>query len=145
MKNIFLSLLVLVVMSLLHAQLTDWEVAFLKLPGGSYGMFSIFMLIFCSVITGIGLLTVIIFRKNYYSLLRTAVLFEVIYLLFLIISGNNPFLYFSKTNDENLLLLMTYGNAIVVFLIMLIFHLSYLNINSLNHKKYHRSMPCDDC
>ena len=135
MKNIFLSLLVFVVMSLLHAQLSDWEVGFLKLPGGSYGMFSVFMLIFCSIITGIGLLTVIIFRKNYYSLLRIAVLFEVIYLLFLIISGNNPFLYFSKANDENLLLLMTYGNAIVVFSIMFIFHLSYLKINLLKSKR----------
>ncbi len=135
MKNIFLSLLVFVVMSLLHAQLSDWEVSFLKLPGGSYGMFSVFMLIFCSIITGTGLLTVIIFRKNYYSLLRIAVLFEVIYLLFLIISGNNPFLYFSKANHENLLLLMTYGNAIVVFPIMFIFHLLYLKINSLDSRR----------
>ncbi|WP_295213695.1 hypothetical protein [uncultured Chryseobacterium sp.] len=73
MKNIFLSLAVFVVMSLLHAQFADWEVGFLKLTGRSYEMFSIFMLVFCSVISGIGLLTVIIFRKTYYSILRMAV------------------------------------------------------------------------
>lgn len=135
MKNIFLSLLVFVVMSLLHAQLADWEVSFLKLPGGSYGMFSVFMLIFCSVITGIGLLTVIIFRRNYHSIPRMAVLFEIIYLLFLIISGNNPFLYFYEATDENLLTVITYGNAIVVFLIMFIAHLLYLKIIYWDRKK----------
>ncbi len=135
MKNIFLSLLVFVVMSLLHAQLSDWEVGFLKLPGGSYGMFSLFMLIFCSIITGIGLLTVIIFRKNYYSILRIAILFEVIYLLFLIISGNNPFLYFYEATNENLLMIMVYGNAPVIFMIVYLIHLLYSKINSSSDKK----------
>ncbi|GEN76004.1 hypothetical protein [Chryseobacterium hagamense] len=135
MKNIFLSLMVFVVMSLLHAQFADWEVGFLKLPGGSYGMFSGFMLIFCSVVTGIGVLTVAIFRRNYYSILRMAVLFEVIHLLFLAISGNNPFLYFYKATHENLLMVMVYGNAIAVFLIMYLLDVLYLKINSLNRKK----------
>ncbi|WP_294302361.1 hypothetical protein [uncultured Chryseobacterium sp.] len=135
MKNIFLSLLIFVVMSLLHAQLSDWEVGFLKLPGGSYGMFSLFMLIFCSIITGIGLLTVIIFRKNYYSILRIAILFEVIYLLFLIISGNNPFLYFYEATNENLLMIMVYGNAPVIFMIVYLIHLLYSKINSSSDKK----------
>ncbi len=135
MKNIFLSLLVFVVMSLLHAQLSDWEVGFLKLPGGSYGMFSLFMLIFCSIITGIGLLTVIIFRKNYYSILRIAILFEVIYLLFLIISGNNPFLYFYEATNENLLMIMVYGNAPVIFMIVYLIYLLYSKINSSSDKK----------
>jgi hypothetical protein len=79
-----------VVMSLLHAQFTEWTVRFLSLPGGDFGMYSYFILIFCSVITAIGLLTVIIFRKSYHSIFRIAILFEAIYLLFLIISGNNP-------------------------------------------------------
>lgn len=135
MKNIFLSLLVFVVMSLLHAQFADWEVGFLKLPGGSYGMFPLFMLIFCSIITGIGLLTVIIFRKIYYSILRIAVLFEIIYLLSEIISGNNPFLYFYEATHKNLLTVMVYGNAIAVFLIMFPVHFLYLKINALNSKK----------
>ncbi|KAA0126284.1 hypothetical protein FY557_18195 [Chryseobacterium sp. SN22] len=135
MKNIFLSLAVFVAMSLLHTQFTDWEVGFLKLPGGSYGMFSVFMLIFCSVITGIGLLTAVIFRKTYYSILRMAVLFEIIYLLFLIISGNNPFLYFYEATNENLLMIMVYGNAVVVFIIMYLVHLLYSKINSSADKK----------
>lgn len=135
MKNIFVSLAVFVIMSLLHAQFADWEVDFLKLPGGSYGMFSVFMLIFCSVITGIGLLTVVIFRKTYYSILRTAILFEIIYLLFLIISGNNPFLYLYEATNENLLMVMMYGNAVAVLLIMYIIHWQYLKINRLDHKK----------
>ncbi len=135
MKNIFVSLAVFVMMSLLHAQFADWEVDLLKLPGGSYGMLSVFIIILCSIITGIGLLTVVIFRKNYYSISRIAVLFEVIYLLFLIISGNNPFLYFSEATDENLLMIIIYGNALVVFLIMFIVHLLYLKINSLGGKR----------
>lgn len=127
--------MVFVVMSLLHAQFADWEVSVLKLPGGSYGMVSLLMLILCSVITGIGLLTVVIFRKNYYSILRMAVLFEIIYLVFLVISGNNPFLYFNETTNENLLTLMVYGNALAVFIIMSLLHFLYLKINSLTPKK----------
>lgn len=96
MKIFFLSLVIFVVMSLLHAQFTDWVVRFLKLQGGDYGMYSMLILIFSSVITAIGMITVIIFRKSYDSILRIAILFEVIYLLFLIISGNNPFKYFSE-------------------------------------------------
>ncbi|WP_294282927.1 hypothetical protein [uncultured Chryseobacterium sp.] len=135
MKNIFLSLAIFVVMSLLHAQFADWEVGLLKLPGGSYGMFSVFMLIFCSIITGIGFLTVVIFRKTYYSILRAAVLFEIIYLLFLIISGNNPFLYFYDPTNENLLMIMVYGNAPVLFIIMYLVHLMYSKMNLLRIKK----------
>lgn len=79
MKNIFLSLVVFVVMSLLHAQFTDWIVRLLKLRGGNYGIYSMLILIFSSVITAIGLVTVIIFRKSYDSILRIAILFEIIY------------------------------------------------------------------
>ncbi len=135
MKNIFLSLAIFVIMSLLHAQFADWEVGLLKLPGGSYGMFSVFMLIFCSIITGIGFLTVVIFRKTYYSILRTAVLFEIIYLLFLIISGNNPFLYFYEATNENFLMIMVYGNAPVILMLMYLIHLLYSKINSSSNKK----------
>lgn len=73
MKNIFLSLVVFVVMSLLHAQFTDWIVRLLKLRGGDYGMYSMLILIFSSVITAIGLVTVIIFRKSYDSILKIAI------------------------------------------------------------------------
>lgn len=128
MKNIFLSLLIFVVMSILHAQFTDWMVRFLKLPGGDYGMYSIFILIFCSVITAIGLVTVIIFRKNYDSIVRIAMLYEAIYWLFLIISGNNPFAYFSNSTNENLLTILMYMNSLVVFSLMYLVHLVYSRI-----------------
>ncbi|SEM16719.1 hypothetical protein SAMN05421856_101505 [Chryseobacterium taichungense] len=128
MKNIFLSLMIFVVMSLLHMQLTDWAVKYLRLPGGDYGMYSIFILIFCSVITTIGLVTVIIFRKHYYSILRIAILFEIIYLLFLLISGNNPFVYFSDSNNENLLKIFMYVISFVVLLIMYLIQLIYSKI-----------------
>ena len=128
MKNIFLSLLVFVVMSLLHAQFTEWTVRFLSLPGGDFGMYSYFILIFCSVITAIGLLTVIIFRKHYYSILRIAMLFEIIYLLFLVISGNNPFIYFSDSTSENLLKIFMYVISFIVLFIMYLVHLIYSKI-----------------
>ncbi|WP_345206281.1 hypothetical protein [Chryseobacterium ginsengisoli] len=135
MKNIFLSLLIFVVMSLLHAQFTEWAVKFLGLPGGDFGMYSYLILIFCSIITGIGLVTVIIFRKNYHSILRIAILFEVIYLLFLIISGNNPFLYFSNATNENLLMIMMYMNSLMIFILMYLIHLIYSKIISSKLKK----------
>lgn len=135
MKNIFLSLVIFVVMSLLHAQFTDCIVKFLKLRGGDYGMYSILILIFCSLITAIGLVTVMIFKKSYDSILRIAILYEVIYLLFLIISGNNPFKYFSQPTNEDLLITMMYGNSIVVFLLMFLISLLYSKIISSKNKK----------
>lgn len=120
--------MIFVVMSLLHTQLTDWAVKYLRLPGGDYGMYSIFILIFCSVITAIGLVTVIIFRKNYYSILRIAILFEIIYLSFLLISGNNPFAYFSEPNNENLLKIFMYVISFIVLLIMYLVQLIYSKI-----------------
>ncbi len=134
MKNIFLSLIVFVVMSLLHAQFTEWAVKFLGLPGGDYGMFSYLILIFCAVITAIGLAVVIIFRKSYHSIVIMAVLFEVIYLSFLIISGKNPFLYFSKPTNENLLEIFMYTNAFIIFLVMFLIDLLYSKIISAKSK-----------
>lgn len=122
-------------MSLLHAQFTEWAVKFLGLPGGDFGMYSYLILIFCSVITAIGLVTVIIFRKNYHSILKIAILFEVIYLLFLIISGNNPFLYFSHPTNENLLMIMMYMNSLMIFILMYLIHLLYSKIISSKLKK----------
>lgn len=134
MKNIFLSLLVFMVMSLLHAQFTEWTVRFLSLPGGDFGMYSYFILIFCSVITAIGLLTVIIFRKSYHSIFRIAILFEAIYLLFLIISGNNPFAYFTNSSNENLLMIMMYLNSFFVLLMMFLIDRLYSKINLAKSK-----------
>ncbi|MFL9835400.1 hypothetical protein [Chryseobacterium terrae] len=135
MKNIFLSLVIFIVMSLLHAQFTDWIVKLLKLRGGDYGMYSMLILIFSSVITAIGLVTVIIFRKTYDSILRIAILFEIIYLLFLIISGNNPLKYFSEATNENLLITMMYSNSMIIFILMFLVHLLYSKIISSKIKK----------
>ncbi|MFN4364748.1 hypothetical protein [Chryseobacterium hispalense] len=128
MKNIFLSLMVFVVMSLLHAQFTDWAVKQLRLPGEDYGMYSLFILVFCSVITAIGLVTVTIFRKHYGSIFRIAILFEIIYLLFLLISGNNPFAYLSDPNNENLLKIFMYGIGFGILFMMYLIHIFYSKI-----------------
>lgn len=133
-KIIIKSLMIFIVMSLLNAQFSEWSVRFLHLSGGNFGMYSYLILIFCSVITLIGLVTVIIFRKSYHSILRIAILFEVIYFFFLIISGNNPFLYFSDANNENLLMIIMYANSIVVFLIIYLIHILYSKIISSKSK-----------
>lgn len=130
MKNILKSLVIFIVMSLLNAQCTDWSVRSLNLPGGSFGMFSILILILTSVITGIGLVTVIIFRKSYHSILRIAILYEAIYLCMFIISGKNPFSYFSNLTNENMLWILMYGNSFVILLLMYFVHLLYSKINS---------------
>lgn len=135
MKNIVLkSLVIFIVMSLLNAQCTDWSVRSLKLPGGDFGMYSILILILCSVITGIGLVTVIIFRKSYHSILRIAILYEVIYLFMLIVSGNNPFSYFSNPTNENMLSILMYGNSLAILLLMYLFDLLYSKIISAKIK-----------
>lgn len=128
MKNIFLSLFIFIVMSLIHTQLTEYAIKLLRLPGGDFGMYSIFVLIMCLIIIGIGLLTVIIFRKAYDSILKIAILFEVIYLFFLVISGNNPFLYFFESKNENLLMTMMYIISIIVFLLFCLIHLFHQKI-----------------
>lgn len=120
-------------MSLLHAQFTDWSVRFLKLPGGNFGMYSIFILLFCLFFSVIGLAVVLIYRRHYNSILRISILFEIIYFLFLIISGENPFRYFSVSNSENTLTVLMYLNGIAVFIIMFLIHLlhKYLKKNVL--------------
>lgn len=97
-------------------------------------MYSLFILIFCSVITAIGLVTVIIFRKHYDSILRIAILFEIIYLLFLLISGDNPFAYFSNSNNENLLKILMYLIGLITLSAMYLIHLLYSKLN-LNKTK----------
>jgi len=130
MKNILKSLVIFIVMSLLNAQCTDWSVRSLDLPGGSFGMYSILILILTSIITGIGLVTVIIFRKSYHSILRIAILYEVIYLFMLIVSGDNPFSYFSNPTNENMLSILMYGNSLAILLLMYVTDVLYSKINS---------------
>lgn len=135
MKNVFLkSVVIFVVMSLLNAQVTEWSVRLLHLPGGSFGMFSMLILIFCSIITGVGLVTVLLFRKSYHSILRIAILYEVIYLCMLIVSGYNPFAYFSDSTNENVLWILMYANSLAILLLMYLIHLLYLKIISAKIK-----------
>lgn len=122
--------MIFIVMSLLNTQCTDWSVRSLNLPGGDFGMYSILILIFCSVITGVGLVTVIIFRKSYHSILRIAILYEVIYLFMLIVSGNNPFSYFSNPTNENMLSILMYGNSLAILLLMYVIDILYSKIKS---------------
>lgn len=129
-KSIIKSLMIFVVMSLLNAQFTEWSVRFLNLPGGDFGMFSMLILIVCLVITGIGLVTVVIFRKSYHSILRIAILYEAVYLCMLIVSGNNPFSYFSNPTNENMLWILMYVNSFVILFLMYLIHLLYLKIIS---------------
>ncbi|MBB4807418.1 hypothetical protein HNP38_002724 [Chryseobacterium defluvii] len=126
MKNILLkSLVVFIVMSLLNVQFCEWSIGATNLPGGSVGMLPILILIFCLIIIVVGLITVIIFKRNYTSLLKIAILFESLYLLLLVLMRANPFSYFLDKTDENFLNVMLYVNSIIIFLIMYIFNKIY--------------------
>jgi hypothetical protein len=129
MKNVFLkSFVIFIVMSILNIHFTDWTVKLLKLPGGNFGMLSIAILIECLIVIIIGMITVLIFKKHYSSLFRIAVLFEVLYVLGLIISRANPFLYFFKQNDESMVELLLYVNSFITFLIVYLFDMLYSKI-----------------
>ena len=80
------------------------------------------------IITIIGIITVLIFRKSYTSLFRIALLYEILYLITLIISGINPFKYFNSKNDLNLTGLLFYLNSFIVLFIMYLAHLLYSKI-----------------
>ncbi|MCT2407518.1 hypothetical protein NZD88_08205 [Chryseobacterium antibioticum] len=129
MKNILMrSLVIFIVMSLLNAQFSEWTLHFLKEKSGGIDMVPIGVLVQCLIVTIVSFITVLLFRKNYSSVLRIAVLFEIIYLLTLIISGTNPLEYFSNKTDAGLLALFLYVNSVVVFLIIFVFDLLYSKI-----------------
>jgi len=131
MKNILLrSLVILIVMSLLNAQFSEWTLRFLKEKSDGLALVPIGVLVECLIVTMVSFITVLIFRKNYSSVLKIAVLFEIIYLFTLIISGTNPFAYFSNKTDAGLLALFMYVNSFVVFLIIFVFDLVYSKIIS---------------
>ncbi|MGC5743131.1 hypothetical protein [Chryseobacterium sp. NFX27] len=131
MKNILLrSLVILIVMSLLNAQFSEWTLRFLKEKSDGLALVPIGVLVECLIVTMVSFITVLIFRKNYSSVLKIAVLFEIIYLFTLIISGTNPFAYFSNKTDPGLLALFLYVNSFVVFLISFVFELVYSKIIS---------------
>lgn len=117
-------------MTILTTWLADWLVEYLHLPGGDFGMLSLAVLIGCIISSGVGLVTVILFKNTYQSVVRIAILFEVLYLFMLMISGTNPFTYFSEKTNAKLLNVLLYMNAVVVFLIVIAFHFMYVKIKS---------------
>jgi hypothetical protein len=135
MKNILLkSILVFVVMSILNVWLVDASVRFLGLPG-DFGILSFAVLIGCFIISGVGFVTILIFRNTYYSLFRVIILFEILYLFMLMLTGTNPFTYFSERTDRKFLNVLLYLNSIAVFLALCIFNFIYLKIISIKRKK----------
>ena len=130
MKNILLkSLVIFVVMSILNFLFSMLVLSYMvKLSAGSWGMAPFIIWILCLAISFIGLITVIIFRRHYQSLLRSAILFEILYLFILIISRTNPFLYFFEKDDENFFNLSLYINSFIVFAIIYFFISVYSKI-----------------
>lgn len=135
MKNVLLkSLAVFIVMSLLNTQLAYWSGKFLKLSGGQSGMLSTTVLTGTLIITVISLITVMAFRRNYDSIWKMAVLFEILYLLILILSGANPFAYFIENTDNHLIDLLLYLNSLVIFIVVCLFDVIYSRIISTKVK-----------
>ncbi|MGN7758821.1 hypothetical protein ACTJIV_15210 [Chryseobacterium sp. 22532] len=131
MKNILMrSLVIFIVMSLLNAQFSEWTLRFLKEKSDGIALVPIGVLVECIIVTIVSFITILIFRKNYSSVLKIVVLFEIIYLITLIISGTDPFAYFSNKTDAGLLALFLYVNSLVVFLIIFVFNLLYSKIIS---------------
>lgn len=137
MKNILLkSLIVFVGMSILNIELIGWCKFLLQYPYKMVGgiLYSVLYLEY-TIITIIGSITVFIFRKNYTSLFKIALLFEILYLITLIYSGVNPFKYFRTQSDLNLTKLLFYLNSFVVLIIMYFVHLIYSKLILAKSKK----------
>lgn len=129
MKNILLkSVIIFVVMSCLNAQLANWSGRILKLSAGQLGMLPTAVFFGSLIITVIASVTILIFRRSYQSLWKSAVLFEILYLLMLLLSGVDPFIYFIEATNNHLIDLMLYINSIIVFLLMCIIDLLYHKI-----------------
>ncbi|PQA95544.1 hypothetical protein B0A69_03950 [Chryseobacterium shigense] len=135
MKNILLkSVILFVVMSGLNAQLANWSGRILNLSAGQLGMLPTVVFFGSLIIAVIGSVTILIFRRSYDSLWKMAVLFEILYLLMLLLSGINPFIYFIEATDNHLIDLMLYLNSIIVFLILYVFGLLYSKMMGANVK-----------
>ena len=119
MKNILLkSLAVFIVMSFLHVQFSIWSIRLMDLPGGNVGMLPILIMLNCLVVGVVGLITVTIFKGGYPSIIRIAVLFEILYLLILMFSGGNPVRYFFDRDDSNLLDLLLFIHSFLILFLM---------------------------
>lgn len=122
MKNILLkSAQIFVLMSFINFLLSILMLYVIRLPGGNFGMHPFLILIECGFVSVVAFITVMIFKRNYHSILRMAFLFEVIYLICLILSGFNPY----GTNDEHVFSLLTYLNSLITFCFVYLFNLLY--------------------
>jgi hypothetical protein len=131
MKNLLSkSLVVFVVMSLLNAQLSAWSLRLINELRRGMGMLPIAIFLECLIVSIICFVVILLFKKNYDSILKIATLFEIIYFLTLIILGANPISYFTEGNENALIDLLLYLNSFVVFLLIFLVHLFYSKIIS---------------
>ncbi|MBT2620860.1 hypothetical protein [Chryseobacterium sp. ISL-6] len=132
MKNILLnSVQIFGVMAFLNFILSVAVLYIMNLPGGSFGMTPFFILTENILVSIIGFITVLIFKKSYHSMMRIAVLFEIIYLIGLIMSGFNPF----GSKDDNFFSLLIYANSGIVLFIIYLLYLIDSKISSSKNKK----------
>ncbi|UMQ44040.1 hypothetical protein MKS83_10115 [Chryseobacterium sp. Y16C] len=125
MKNILLkSIQIFAFMSMMNLLLSVLISNIAHFPGGSFGMYPFLLLIECLVASAIAFITVCIFRKSYRSVLRIAVLFQIIYLISLILIGFNPF----GSDAVNILSLLLYINSFIVLLVVYLLYLLYSKI-----------------
>ncbi|ASK30634.1 hypothetical protein CEY12_11150 [Chryseobacterium sp. T16E-39] len=132
MKNILInSIMIFGVMTFLNFVMSILIVSLLNLPGGSYGMAPFLILMEGIIVSVIGFITVLIFKKSYHSMIRIAVLFEIIYLFSLIISGFNPF----GSRDDHFFSVLTYANSGIVLLVIYLIDLINSKISFSKDKK----------
>lgn len=116
MKNVLLKSIVLfLIMMLLNAQFADWSLVLLKEHPGGIGMYPIGVALNGLIVMAVCFFAVLFFRKSYHSVFRITLLYEVVYLFMLIISGANPFKYFLEKDEVWMLDLLVYANSIIVF------------------------------
>lgn len=131
MKNILLkSAQIVVLMSMMNLLLSVLIINMAHFPYRSFGMYPFLILIECLVASVVTFITVCIFKKSYESVLKIAILFQIIYLISLILTGFNPW----GSDDMNIFSLLLYVNSFIVFLIVYLFRLLYSKIISVNQK-----------
>ena len=129
MKNILLkSAEVIVFMCVMNFLLSVLTLNITNLPGGNFGMYPFLILIECLVVSIVVFLTVLIFKKRYDSILKIAILFQIMYVISLILSGFNPF---KVDCVDNIFSLLLYVNSIIILLIIFL----YSKIISSKNKK----------
>lgn len=132
MKNILLkSVHIFGAMTFLNFVLSLLILNVANLSDGAYGMTPFLILIENIIVSVIGFITVLIFKKSYHSIMRIAVLFEIIYLIGLIVSGFNPF----GNNNDNFFSLLIYANSGIVLGIIYLSNLIDSKISSSKNKK----------